>query len=647
MSKRHYIEVVTLAAGGGDKSLFTYHADYALPIGQLVKVPLGRRQSLGVVTAKVKQPAFSTKLVAEISELPSLPEHLIKLAEWISQYYVTPLAKVYQALLPAAPWLKRPPKKTATINQIKTQPVKVTLQPQQTAALATISARSGSYLLHGATGSGKTRVYIELAKRAIAAGQSAILLVPEISLTPQLSQLLLAEFGKQVVLAHSGMTPANRRKAWQAVLNSQEPQIIIGPRSALFMPVQKLGLIVIDECHETSYKQEQAPRYHAIPTASRLRQLSGATLVLGSATPGANEIFLCQIGKLTKIVMPHPVHKANRQTPQIVDLHDKAQLHSHLISRDLLKQLRQTLDEGKQSLVFINRRGSARLLRCGNCDWVATCPNCQIPLTFHGDKGQLICHWCDYKQVPPAECPSCGSLELVYLGMGTKRAEQEISSLLPKATISRLDRDSFDPRTIETLFNTLKSGEVDVLIGTQMITKGLDLPNVESVGVMLADTMLYMPDFTASERAFQLLYQVTGRAGRRAGSQSRTVIQTYSPRHPAIVAAQKLDFDGFMAQELAQRKLMNYPPFVYLLKLSLARATRTSAQSAARELASKIKSANTGVELLGPAPSFIENLRGKFHWQIIVKSKNRQKLIQIVRELPPHWVHDLDPIDLL
>ncbi|MBI3983692.1 primosomal protein N', partial [Candidatus Microgenomates bacterium] len=531
---RHYYLLAPIAAKGSKIATFTYHSSQELAVGSLVKATLRGQPGTAVVMRVETKPRFATKPIDQILPLPPLPTQLVQLAGWLADYYVAPLGRVWQTLLPPSIYSQRG---TPTPRAEKSAPLpgKVKLTPAQVQAVAAITGGGSHlpYLLYGVTGSGKTQVYIELAKQHLKAGRSSIVMVPEIALTPQLTQMLAAEFGNRVILTHSGLTPAARRQVWQTALTTREPLVVVGPRSALFLPLKQIGLIVIDEAHDSSYKQDQSPRYHALATADQLAKLHHAQLVLGTATPAVTHLWLAEQDKLQLIELAEPIFKTQRQPTIVVDLKDKGQLgESWLISRPLLTQLQSTIKRRKQSLLFLNRRGSARAILCKKCGWLAECPNCQIPLTWHADRGRLICHWCGYQGSAPAACPSCGNLEVSFIGSGTQKLEAELTKLLPDARLARLDRDSFDARTINQLYQDLAKGKIDILVGTQMITKGLDLPGVETIGIILADTMLYLPDYTATERTFQLLHQVAGRAGRRDNSVSNLVIQTYSPEHP-------------------------------------------------------------------------------------------------------------------
>lgn len=644
----HYYEVSPLLHGGLGEFSFTYSSEAKLPIGGFVTVPFGRRSSLGVVVKATSKPGFATKPITEVHDnLPILESTTLDLAQWLADYYAASALAVWQTLLPAGLTKKARAGKPPKTSTLKAPTSEHELTTEQAATLKRLRAQDdGSFLLQGITGSGKTRVYIERVRDMLEAGKSSIVLVPEIALTPQLVSQFEQAFGTTVISQHSRLTPAQRRNIWLQVAHGNEPVILIGPRSTLFLPAHNLGLIIIDEEHDTSYKQASAPRYHTVTAAAKLSHLSKAQLILGSATPSLQEVFLAEAGKLTKLTMTHRAVKQPLPTTTIIDLRDKDLLkRSKFISEPLLQALDQTLQAGRQSLLFINRRGSASSQLCGDCGEVQACPNCHIPLTFHADTMQLICHYCNHQQKPLAVCPACGASNMRFLGGGTKRIEAEITKFFPDARVARLDKDSGSLEHIEAVHQGLHDGGIDILIGTQMITKGLDVGNLDLVGVISADTALHFPDYSAAERTHQILSQVIGRAGRR-DRPSQAFIQTYTPGHPAIVAAAEHVFDRFAAQELAERQALDYPPYVYLLKLHCSLATPQAAQKKATE-AMQLLHQQTGIQVLGPAPAFAERLHGKFHWQIIIKSKNRSKLVSIAQLLPAGWTIDLDPIHLL
>ena len=643
-----YYEVSPLLHGGLGDFSFTYASDKAIPVGSFVSVPFGRRSSLGIVMQSVTQPDFKTKPITEVHEnLPVLKQHTLDLAQWLATYYAASSLAVWQTMLPAGLAKKARVSKPPKVGTLKAPVSNHELTAEQSNALEQLRNKGdGGFLLQGITGSGKTRVYIERVRDMLSAGKSSIILVPEISLTPQLVSQFEQSFGATVISQHSRLTPAQRRNIWLRVAHSTEPIILIGPRSTLFLPAPALGLVIIDEEHDSSYKQGSAPRYHTVPAAAKLTHLAKAQLVLGSATPNLQEVFLAEAGRLTKLQMTHRATKQPLPTTRIIDLRDKDLLkRSKFISEPLLQALEQTLQAGRQSLLFINRRGSASSQLCGDCGEVRTCPNCHIPLTFHADSVQLICHYCNHAQKPVAVCSACGASNMRFLGGGTKRIEAEITKLMPGARIARLDKDSGTLEHIEAVHQGLHDGAIDILVGTQMITKGLDISGIDTVGVISADTSLHFPDYSAAERTFQILSQVIGRAGRR-DMPSQAFIQTYTPEHPAIVAAAEHAFDRFAAAELAARQALGYPPYVYLLKLHCTLATPQAAKRKAYEALELIKN-QPGIHVLGPAPAFAERLHGKFHWQLIIKSKDRSKLTTIAQMLPAGWTIDLDPINLL
>ncbi|HSX00877.1 MAG TPA: primosomal protein N', partial [Candidatus Saccharimonas sp.] len=411
---QHYL--VTPLAYTGAAIAFTYHAEAVLPIGQIVAIPLGRRRSLGVVTATTNRPTFATKPALPL-DLPPLPTYLISLAEWLASYYAASPAAVWSALLPAGLAKTRriikTPASTQPAHGLPAHP----LTDEQAAVLSAIGASEQSvHLIQGVTGSGKTRLYLELAAEALATGHSVIVLVPEITLTPQVVGQFEQAFGPLVLTTHSKLTESQRDHIWRAAMSATaagEQRVIVGPRSSLFLPLHQLGLIIVDESHENSYKQEQHPRYHVIPTAAQLSRLTGARVVLGSATPSLGELFLASEGKISRHVLTKRVHDKPLPQATIIDLRDKSQLKtSKFIAQPLIDAVTATLEAGRQSVLYLNRRGSASSQVCADCGHVTTCPHCQLPLTFHADLMRLVCHHCNYRQALPAVCPNCAGADL-------------------------------------------------------------------------------------------------------------------------------------------------------------------------------------------------------------------------------------------
>jgi primosomal protein N' (replication factor Y) len=642
----HYVEVLVGEASYHGSEPLTYSSPATLGSGRLVMVPLRHKQVLGVVVrAHSKRPSFPVKPVTEIPDLPPLPASLVELLHWIIAYYPAPLGILTQLFLPS-----QLPKRPEPVSPVPPPPVVSLphLTKDQTQALAVISG-PGLHLLHGETGTGKTRVYVELAKRSLASGKSVIVLTPEIGLTSQLANDFRAVFGKRVFVAHSQLTDAVRQRTWQYILEQTEPLIIIGARSALFSPLSSVGLIVVDEAHETAYKQDQAPYYHATTVAAKLAGLHQATLVLGSATPLVSDYYIASAKErpIVRMATPATSTALTEINTEVIDLKKRDNFsRSPYLSNELLGAVQQTLESGEQALLFLNRRGTARVVFCESCGWQASCPHCDLPLVYHGDSHLMRCHTCDFKASSPTSCPVCRSASIVFKSIGTKAIAAEIERLFREANIMRFDTDNKKSERIEQHYDAVRAGKVDILIGTQTLAKGLDLPKLSLVGVIIADTGLYFPDFSAQERTYQLLSQVLGRIGRghRAG---QAVIQTYNPESIVLQAVLKKDWSSFYNSELEERRLFNFPPFCYLLKLTCKRASSTAAQRVADQLAKDLRQRIRGVMIDGPAPSFHEKVQNKFAWQLVVKARQRQKLLEIIASLPAGWSYDIDPMNLL
>ena len=507
-----------------------------------------------------------------------------------------------------------------------------------------------TFILHGETGSGKTRVYTELAKRTLDTGKSAIILTPEISLTPQLTSTFKQEFGdKRVVITHSQLTDKERAVVWLQILRSTTPLIVIGPRSALFSPLRDVGLVVIDESHEPSYKQDQLPHYQAARVASKLAQLHHATLILGSATPSVVDYFMAQqkAKPILRMVKLAKTGQIGTPTIKVIDMKDRKQFdRSRHLSNELISSVAQALENQEQSLLFLNRRGTARSILCENCGWQAACPNCNLPLTYHGDSYKLRCHTCGFSVQAHAACPICKNPDIILRSIGTKAIVDEISAIFPQARVRRFDADNKKAERFEQHYDSVKDGKEDIIVGTQILAKGLDLPKLSTVGIVLADTSLYFPDFTAQERTYQLLRQVIGRVG-RGHRESSVVVQTFNPENYVIKDAVSNNWSEFYEKELLERNRYMFPPFCFILKLSCRRASPASAKNAAEKLTNFIKSQNFHVMIDGPMPSFYERIANKYQWQLIVKSKQRSELIKIIELLPANWSYDIDPLNLL
>jgi primosomal protein N' (replication factor Y) len=543
-------------------------------------------------------------------------------------------------------------------------PVELTGEQQEAVtalADAVRARRAETFLLHGVTGSGKTEVYLRAVEAALDAGRQALVLVPEIPLTHQILARLRGRFGDRLAVLHSGLTPNERLAQWERLRRGEMP-IAVGARSALFAPIADLGVIVIDEEHDAAYKSEDGFRYHARSLAARRARHESCPLVLGSATPALETRFAAERGRIRRLRLAHRIGSRPLPAVEVVDLaRERAALprgRKLVLSPPLLRALRETLAQGAQSILFLNRRGFSTQIACTDCQHVARCKHCDIALTYHARANALLCHYCDYQTPPPERCPGCGSEKAALLGIGTERVEEEVRAQLPDARVARLDRDTTAKRgSVESVLRRLASRELDVLIGTQMVAKGHDFPGVRLVGVINADLGLHLPDFRAAERTFQLLTQVAGRAGRGAAP-GRVILQTWTPDHYAIRPATSHDYERFYAEECKQREPLGYPPFGRLALVRVSAEDEAAAREAATRLAAAARevTGEGGPEVLGPAPAAIARLRGQHRFQVLLKHASAERLRKLGRELlaaaerlPPgvRFSIDLNPLDML
>ncbi len=647
MKPLHY-EVWVASAQYHKDAPLTYSSEEKLAIGTVVIVPMQRQTVVAVVVRQVGRPRFTTKPIRRVVSSAPVPPESIKLLDWLRTYYPAPSGQIASLLLPGSLVSQsRQPKEVPAQAPAKTLPPLTS--DQQKAVKIIQQATPKSVLLHGDTGTGKTRVYLELTKQSLEKGKSVLLLTPEIGLTPQLALVAAAAFPDKTIVIHSEFTPAQRRDAWLRILESPEPLIVIGPRSALFTPLKNIGLVVMDECHETTYKQEQAPHYLASRVAAKLASLHGAQLILGSATPPIQDYYTFQqkglpIVRLREQAIPN---KAPTAPVIITDLKDrKAFRHSAWISNDLLNALKEALHSKQQSLLFLNRRGTARLILCQNCGWEDHCPRCDLPLTYHGDRHAMECHTCGFTDTVPTACPTCSANDIIFRTIGTKALVAELERLLPEARIQRFDSDTKKADRLSTQYQAIHDGQVDILVGTQMLGKGLDLPKLSTLGIVLADTSLTFPDYTAEERTFQLLTQVMGRVN-RGHVPGKVFVQTYHPESPLLLASISKDYEQFYQQQITERQQYGFPPFRYILKISCARATSASAKKASQKLVQDIRDSSARVEVIGPSPAFVEKTNDRYRWQLIVKAADRSELLKIIPTLPANFTYDIDPINLL
>jgi primosomal protein N' (replication factor Y) (superfamily II helicase) len=513
----------------------------------------------------------------------------------------------------------------------------VTLNAAQAAAVdALVGALSGgfaSFLLHGVTGSGKTEVYLRVIAAARAAGRGALVLVPEIALTPQLAARFRARFGEDVAVLHSGLPPRERLSAWRR-LRAGEVGIALGARSAVFAPVRALGVVVVDEEHDPSFKQEEGVRYHGRDLAVVRAQQAGALAILGSATPSLESAYNVERGRFTRLSLPERATPRPLPTVEIVDLRRHPPGPDGLLSAPLADALGAALSAGEQSILFLNRRGFSTVMLCRACGQVVRCENCVVSMTYHRGRSRLCCHYCGRTTPVPERCPSCQAARIERLGTGTERVEALVRERFPDARVARLDRDTAgtgSARDLDAILRRMQAGEIDLLVGTQMVTKGHDFPGVTLVGVLQPDQGMHLPDFRAAERTFQLLEQVAGRAG-RGDRPGRVIVQTYAPDHPAIAAVARHDYQGFVRDELAERRAADYPPFARMIALRLDAREAAEARIGARAAAEAARGGGgPAVTVRGPAEAPLSRLRGRTRWQVWLSSHDRARLVAAAR----------------
>ena len=688
----------------GKVGRLTYHSETdSLVPGQIVLVPLGRRTVPGVVVKKVVQPSFQTKSITKILYAKPLPRQLLAAVRFLHTYYLTAEGEGVSLILPNGVEKQRRKAKTEQMfgNDVErvlpsvslprrplganapasfvgslpqtsparniderftliqssppaTPPVQdkldpdIPLNPAQKMALEGLQKAPGATkLLFGLTGSGKTNIYLKMALDAFKRQQSTIVLVPEIALTGQLVRVFRQVFGENVVLIHSKQTEAERHLIFDSLLFNEEPKIVIGPRSALFAPLSNLGLIAIDEEHETSYYQENAPKYSAVRVASFLARELKIDCILGSATPEIADFYLAS--KLGSVVELTEKAKATAIKPEvkIVDFKNRDNFRKNrYFSGALLAAIKRNLEQGQQTLIFHNRRGSAPLTICENCGEEILCPNCFLPLTLHADSYDLVCHTCGFSEKVPSCCPKCGAPGMVHKGFGTKLLEAELKKMFPKAEVRRFDADNKKGERLEAIYDAVREGEIDILVGTQTIAKGLDLPKLATVGVVQADAGLSLPDFMAEERVFQLLTQVMGRVGRGHSEIAEMIVQTFRPEHPVLKFALTEDYSGFYQYLIKRRQKAGFPPFRFVMKLEITLKTEAVVLKKVRATVREL-SADADLIVSPPQPAFHERTARGFTWQIIVRSRSRAKLLKACEGLDKNFKVSLDPPGLL
>jgi primosomal protein N' (replication factor Y) len=690
--------VVDRVTRGLDRPL-TYVADPepAVRPGTRVRVPLGSRIVTGFVVAVRETDELAPtwrSIDGVVDPDPLLPEDLVALAFWMREEWTCLLPQAFRTMVPApvrrAPtpdpdrlypgpdrptrgpvrqrlwdyvaehpglsldavttavggsravlramldvgqlvWGERPPEPVALA------PHALTPAQEQAAAALRLASPGSIWLLEGVTGSGKTEVYLDVIAATLARGQQAIVLLPEISLTEEMRRRYERRLPGRVAVFHSGMADGERVAEWHRVRRGVAP-VVLGARSAVFAPCPRLGLVIIDEEHETSYKQDEHPHYHARDVAEARIRHGGGVLVLGSATPSLETAQRARSGVIGWLRLPERVSRRPLPDPVVVDMRrELADGHREMFSRPLKQALTEVLARGEQALLFLNRRGFATVVVCRDCGQPVRCPDCAVSLTWHREEDRLLCHYCSFAQPTPRHCPACGSARIRAFGAGTEQVVAEVERHWPAARVVRADADALRLRgSHQRLFEGFRRGGADVMVGTQLIAKGMDWPRVTLVGVVAADLSLTLPDFRAAERTFQLITQAAGRAG-RGERPGRVVIQTYNAEHYAVRAAAAQDFSAFFAAELPFRRQLRYPPFAELLLVEAAAPTA----EAARALAIRARQAvgdDDALTVLGPAPAPLEKVRGRFRYHLLVKAPDRERLRRLARQIA-----DLDP----
>lgn len=643
------------------KQEFTYSFDdgvlNVVP-GIRVMVPFGRREVQGyVVDVLDSKPdvGFEIKAVSKaIDKEPLFGKREYELALWMERFYFSSRGEILDVMIPGG-------RRDSSFGALDFgEPVSnedVVLTAEQSGAIETVmNASSGLFYLFGVTGSGKTEVFLQCAERVIAQGGQVIYLVPEITLTHQLAVQVMERFKNNVAILHSGLTDSQRIAQWRRIKRS-EVSLVIGARSAVFAPCENLRMIIIDEEHENSYKSGNDPRYHARQVAQKRIADCHGKLLMGSATPSLEAWHLMKDpSRMTRIDLTSRVGGGCMPKVEIADMtHEDG-----IFGKTLQLEMARTLGAGKQVILFLNRRGYSYYFHCRSCGYELKCPHCDVAMTYHKKTGTLKCHYCGYTQKPTRVCPVCGSLDVMYSGFGTEQVEQEVQRLFPQYRTARLDTDvvSKDRKIIQKTLDEFRAGSLDILIGTQMVAKGLNFPNVQLVGIVLADSGLLVPDFRAEERTFDLLVQVAGRSG-RADSNGRVVVQTRMKDNPAIVMASKGQVEAFFDNELKLRRDLGFPPFSRMVNLVVrspkASVARAFAESLASELSGKAAFFGFDVQVYGANECPIEKIRANFRFQVLLRSFKPSDMLSLLENVlsytsvPSSVVLeiDVDPVDLL
>ncbi|MDR3020950.1 MAG: primosomal protein N' [Treponema sp.] len=639
---------------------FTYQIDEKseAAVGKRAMVPFGSRDCLGYIIAKRENPPEGVKneAIKKIRRVVDsellFDECDIELARWMAGFYLCSTGQALSAMIPSGRKMIVP---TLTGDDEEAEP-SLTISDEQEAALSAItgSGDQNLFYLFGITGSGKTEVFLRAVQFMLDKGKSVIYLVPEISLTHQTAAMIGKRFGSLAATLHSGMSPSSRLSEWMRIRKGEAP-VVVGPRSAVFAPVPNLGLIIIDEEHDGSYKSGNTPRYHARQVALKRCALKRARLVMGSATPSAEAWKLMAESGITRLDLSRRLSGGGLPQIKPVSLASS----SGCLSKELKEEIRITKEMGRQTILFLNRRGFAHFYQCPSCAWEQICRRCSVSLTWHKSRGRCMCHYCGYSEPPPSACPECGSLEAGYRGFGTEMIEEEVRRTFPDLRLHRVDADTSGKKSgaLQETLTHFKSGKIDILLGTQMVAKGLNFPGVRLVGVVFADTGLHLPDFRAAERTFSLIVQVAGRAGRYFPD-SKVIVQTLRPEDPVIKRSCSLDVTGFYNAELTQRKALGFPPYARLIRFTIRSKDERKADAAIKRLASLVKPLlPKEADMLGPAECPIGIINDNFRRQLILRGASMNVIHSAAREVLARYEKgkdartylevDVDPVSML
>jgi primosomal protein N' (replication factor Y) len=619
--------------------------------GRRVRAPFKNGEKEGIITGPAAEPPDPSKiktLSAVIDDRGLFGQRTLATARWVARQYLCSLGEALGAMIPSA---RRERDLPPLLVEEAAADHDLTLSSEQADAVAAITEGSGLFYLLGMTGSGKTEVFLQAARHSVDQGRQVIYLVPEISLTWQLGQTLVQRFGNRVAVLHSRLTPAQRLKEWRRI-QSGEAGLVVGARSAVFAPVGNLGLVIVDEEHESGYKSSSTPRYHARQVALWLAAQTGAAVVMGSATPSLEAVHEMRQGRLRTLKLSRRLAGGAPPAVRLVNLKGS----SSTLSPELTDALHRTLSEGRQAVLFLNRRGYTQSFKCRTCGHEETCRNCSVGMTWHKSRGILLCHYCGSQARPPKVCPSCGSLDVGWASVGTEHVEEELRTVFPTARTARLDSDTAEVKgRAEAVVEEFRRGELDLLVGTQMVAKGLNFPKLKLVGIVNADLGLGLPDFRAAERVYGLIRQVSGRAGRYLPD-GEVLVQTLRPDAPPVLLAAQGRDEDFWSQELAIREALDFPPFRRLIRLVIRGRDEDRVRTEVARLASALREgAFAGVEVLGPVECPLAVVAGNRRWQVLVRGQEFGRLhhavSSVARSLVPasgtHREIDVDPLSML